>query len=86
MEPRAVGPLKEDPELTARAKELGNKDDDYLMEIVDPRQYNVTILIERGSFEISSDSVGRIALRGDAAFRFSVDGNKLFVLISKQIG
>jgi hypothetical protein len=50
--------LKENPTLAARAQALGNKDDDYLMEIVDAFVGKVvgTFLIEtgKGSFDIGS--------------------------------
>src|SRR5207249_592217 len=50
--------LKEDTQLAARAKELGNKDDDYLMEIVDAFTGSTigTLLLEtgKGSFNIKS--------------------------------
>ncbi len=52
------GRLKEDSELAARAKELGNKDDDYLVEIVDAFAGKTvsTLLVEtgKGSFDIES--------------------------------
>jgi len=52
--------LKEDQALAAHAKELGNKDDDYLMEIVDAYAAKTvgTLLIETGkrSFFIRSGS------------------------------
>ena len=48
--------LKDDPQLAARANELGNKDDDYLMEIVDAFTGSTvgTLLLEtgKGSFFI----------------------------------
>jgi len=55
--------LKEDASLAARAKALGNKDDDYLMEIVDCFEGKTvgTLLLEtgKGSFRIESgDSEG----------------------------
>ncbi len=50
--------LKEDPALAARAKELGNKDDDYLMDVFDAFAGKSvgTLLLEtgKGSFEIES--------------------------------
>jgi hypothetical protein len=50
--------LKEDPALTARAEKMGNKDDDYLLEIVDAFATKTirTALIEtgKGSFTISA--------------------------------
>ena len=50
--------LKDDAQLAARATELGNKDDDYLMEIVDAFAGNTvgTLLLEtgKGSFFIRS--------------------------------
>jgi hypothetical protein len=49
--------LKNDPALAARAQKMGNKDDDYLLEIVDAFAKNTvgTILLEtgKGSFEIN---------------------------------
>lgn len=48
--------LKDDPQLATRANELGNKDDDYLMEVVDAFAGNTvgTLLLEtgKGSFFI----------------------------------
>jgi WD40 repeat protein len=50
--------LKADAQLSARAKELGNKDDDYLMEVVDSFSGTTigTLLLEtgKGSFNIKS--------------------------------
>ncbi|HKP47468.1 MAG TPA: hypothetical protein VJT50_12785, partial [Pyrinomonadaceae bacterium] len=48
--------LKEDPDLAAKAKALGNKDDDYLIEIIDCFQGKTlgTVLLEtgKGSFTV----------------------------------
>ncbi|HEX6188605.1 MAG TPA: M48 family metalloprotease [Pyrinomonadaceae bacterium] len=50
--------LKEDAQLTARAKELGNKDDDYLMEIIDAFAGKTVAALPietgKGSFDIES--------------------------------
>jgi WD40 repeat protein len=50
--------LKENPALAARAKEMGNKDDDYLLEIVDAFAGKTigSVLVEtgKGSFRIKS--------------------------------
>jgi hypothetical protein len=50
--------LKADPELAARSQKMGNKDDDYLLEIVDAFAAKTigTVLLEtgKGSFDISS--------------------------------
>ncbi len=50
--------LKEDPALAARSKAMGNKDDDYLLEVVDAFASRTmgTILIEtgKGSFHIEN--------------------------------
>ena len=50
--------LKEDPALEARAKEMGNKDDDYLIEVFDAFAGKTigTLLVEtgKGSFHITS--------------------------------
>lgn len=52
----AKAKLKEDPALAERAKRMGNKDDDYLLEIVDAFQQKTvgTLLVEtgNGSFDI----------------------------------
>ena len=49
--------LKENPELAKRAAEMGNKDDDYIMEVVDcfAAKTIATLLVEtgKGSIEIS---------------------------------
>jgi hypothetical protein len=53
---QAKARLKENPTLTARAKEMGDKDDDYLMEVVDAYDGKAvgTLLVEtgKGSFDI----------------------------------
>jgi hypothetical protein len=50
--------LKADPDLAARAQKMGNKDDDYLLEIVDAfaKKTVGTILLEtgKGSFDINA--------------------------------
>ena len=50
--------LKEDPALEARSKAMGNKDDDYLIEVFDAfaRTTKGTLLVEtgKGSFDIES--------------------------------
>jgi WD40 repeat protein len=50
--------LKEDPALVARAKELGNKDDDYLVEVVDGFAGKTVgmLLLEtgKGSFDVTN--------------------------------
>jgi WD40 repeat protein len=55
---RAKSRLKENPELAARAKEMGNKDDDYLVEVVDAYAAKPvgTLLLEtgKGSFFIEA--------------------------------
>jgi hypothetical protein len=50
--------LKEDPALAARARKMGNKDDDYLLEVVDAFATKTigSVLLEtgKGSFDISA--------------------------------
>ena len=69
--------LKEDPVLAKRAKELGNKDDDYLLEIVDAFAAKTvgTLLLEtgKGSFNIDAGfSEGDWAVIRDADNRILV--------------
>jgi hypothetical protein len=54
---RAKAKLKENPALAARAKELGNKDDDYLVEVIDASLGKMvgTLLLETGKGSFSID-------------------------------
>lgn len=63
--------LKEDPALVERSRQMGNKDDDYVIEIVDPFENKSvgSLLLEtgKGSFDIESGFSDRqwLVLRDD---------------------
>jgi len=83
--------LKEDPALAARAKELGNKDDDYLLEVVDAFAGKPvgTLLLEtgKGSFAIESGfSEGNWLVLHDSHNRVLVYGIKEGILHQRFFG
>ncbi len=77
--------LKADPALNARAQKMGNRDDDYLLEIVDAFAAKTvgTVLIEtgKGSFDIeSANSEGNWLVIRDSTNRilsFTLDDGEL---------